>query len=794
MPDDQQVGVNALDLHSSSSSSNKLNKAVQGDLSSQRGLSLIHKHKLRQTRVKSPARCHSFASDTVSGTVSSTRTLSIYFIHTYVCLTGIDAEEEPPPAFAPRHSPPPPPAEPVSVAAAVDVPSSPPPSYSAELLPGPSTISTLNAPVAAETPAQTLTADEWPPLFLLPSWLDVERLPVWQEAEQDQDLLRAWRRDEISGLPLEERARRHHMLRKRRERLERRRQASISETLSQLQQRTPPPTATTQAESSAAATTAPDPESSLTAFMKATNDYIAQNFPQHDPSARQQEDSDNDEPRRSSSGSDAESDQTEPAGLKRRHPNRILPLVTPRMPAITTWDDKGEQTNANSNVLPKPGSVTMWGQDSNTRPDSGTRSPATRSPASNASSDVNEDRRELGRRHSALLVRPLSIKRKPPPIPAPRRWAQAVERASSDSPTETEDAASSTAGESGKSSERPRSGQFSTRMQALRERFENKPQSAPPIPPRRSRLGQRNSTEVPPSRPTSTIQEDAEDPQPSTVHQAPLPALPAENSLGISSSLKRAPSREEQEAARSMSSVAAAPEREDEQPSFRDSFQRISLSDAPWPLEHRESQTSQVEHVQPAPAPRADSPEMSLRPQSSPPRPSSAPVETTPQSTTNSVPEAQARPAVPAGPALEPSRSYSSQGERSPPAPPARQPSVQYTELDALASRISDQRVQTGEAYDDIVLLSEILGPHQPQRPGVTNATLDTATDASGGGPVQQQNAQKREEEEIWDSIPVLPVEEQRRRTDPKTGKTRIKLSCGGVSVNKCQVSILLNV
>lgn len=37
-------------------------------------------------------------------------------------------------------------------------------------------------------------------------------------------------------------------------------------------------------------------------------------------------------------------------------------------------------------------------------------------------------RREDGRRHSALLTRPLSIKRKPPPLPAPRRWA-AVARA-----------------------------------------------------------------------------------------------------------------------------------------------------------------------------------------------------------------------------------------------------------------------------------------------------------------------------------------------------------------------------
>lgn len=99
--------------------------------------------------------------------------------------------------------------------------------------------------------------------------------------------------------------------------------------------------------------------------------------------------------------------------------------------------------------------------------------------------------------------------------------------------------------------------------------------------------------------------------------------------------------------------------------------------------------------------------------------------------------------------------------------PTQRQASVHYTELDALASRINDERVSTGEAYDDILLLSEVLGPHQ-----------------SGGA------SHKAREAELWDQIPVLPVEETRRRTDPKTGKTRIKLSCGGVSVNKCQVRV----
>lgn len=51
--------------------------------------------------------------------------------------------------------------------------------------------------------------------------------------------------------------------------------------------------------------------------------------------------------------------------------------------------------------------------------------PEVPSPPAGASS-ADSYRREEGRRHSALLVRPLSVRRKPPPVPAPRRWAAAA--------------------------------------------------------------------------------------------------------------------------------------------------------------------------------------------------------------------------------------------------------------------------------------------------------------------------------------------------------------------------------
>lgn len=567
--------------------------------------------------------------------------------------------------------------------------------------------------------------DDWPPLFLLPSWLDVEHLPAWQESTQDQELLGAWRRDELSGLPVEERARRHHLRRKRRDRLERRNQRLAT---AQIQQ------------------TAPhlDPQSSLSDFMKATNDFIASHFPQSDQQQQPQSQPQQQHSQPPSREDTSDSSESEPAPsppVRRLSPRRkqdVFALATPALPAVTVWDtlEAVPEEEPEREVLPSPSSVTVWGDrnsssnnNNNTKRQShiaGEASPPPRSSESAASSDL-EDRRMAARRHSALLVRPLSIKRKPPPVPAPRRWARAVERASSISSPSGDDEQQEI--DRSSSSSRPLSGSFSPRIQALREQFEGRPRQPPPVPePRRSRLNE---------RPTSI----------SSSLQSPPPEIIPETDLS-----RQAPSEELL------------------QPSYRDQFERITLTDGPTrpsmpprsssvsaePLQSQAISTLEPEDVVPEPSSLVETErqmiETSQTPLHAEEEPANASASTIPTSTSaESVPEAES-----AG---------GSEHQQ-----PRRQQSAQYTELDVLASRINDQRVSSGEAYDDIVLLSEVLGPHQP-----------TPRAASG-------TQQKDMEEEVWDQIPVLMVEESRRRVDPKTGKTRIKLSCGGVNVNKCLV------
>lgn len=475
--------------------------------------------------------------------------------------------------------------------------------------------------------------------------------------------------------------------------------------------------------------------------MQATNEFIAQNFPKS-PRIKSEEDSDS-----------SDSEPNEPPVPPRRSARRPNSLTrsSPRVSGVTMWDHLGtvQEEEPNIDILPTPPTVTVWGQEQSQqpRPSSPTR---PKSPTSNISSDL-EDRRQVARRHSALLVRPLSIKRKPPPVPAPRRWAKVVERTSSmSSPSGDENENTPLA------TNRPLSGSFSPRIQALREQFETH-RRPPPVPPRRSRVDDRpisiSSTLQTPPTASGSVLPDAIYEEPSSVYNT-----------------------------QSQPVIEAAPS----EPSYRGQLERISLTDRPSPSFEPDSSSifeqSEIERSA-SPQPQELTEDVGNRPDarsiqaayaslvgSTEPRtstdPAPAPQEAAPlpppTTTTVASEPAALAPVAPAPPTAPEASSASSAR------PPSRQQSAQYTELDVLASRINDQRVRTGEAYDDIVLLSEVLGTHQPARS------------------VQQQ---KDMEEEVWDQIPVLMVEESRRRVDPKTGKTRIKLSCGGVNVNKCLVS-----
>lgn len=88
-----------------------------------------------------------------------------------------------------------------------------------------------------------------------------------------------------------------------------------------------------------------------------------------------------------------------------------------------------------------------------------------------------------------------------------------------------------------------------------------------------------------------------------------------------------------------------------------------------------------------------------------------------------------------------------------------------FTELDLLAARLEDERyAQDGTMYNQLNMLAEFLGDARP-KPAIT-------------------------EEEMDSSLAIVRVELVRRRVD-KNGKVKQKLSCAGVSVNKCPVSVL---
>lgn len=93
-----------------------------------------------------------------------------------------------------------------------------------------------------------------------------------------------------------------------------------------------------------------------------------------------------------------------------------------------------------------------------------------------------------------------------------------------------------------------------------------------------------------------------------------------------------------------------------------------------------------------------------------------------------------------------------------------RQQSVAYTDFDALLARLDREQggdVDDGRHYEEYLTIQEVLGTAKPTNV-ISNAD--------------------------WELLSVARIEVESRRVD-KNGKTKTKLSCAGVRVNKCTVS-----
>lgn len=94
--------------------------------------------------------------------------------------------------------------------------------------------------------------------------------------------------------------------------------------------------------------------------------------------------------------------------------------------------------------------------------------------------------------------------------------------------------------------------------------------------------------------------------------------------------------------------------------------------------------------------------------------------------------------------------------------------SFEYTDLDLLVARLDNQQaLEQGNGYDDLLVLSEIIGPALPS--SSTSATVQDRT------------------QRIIEDLPVAPVQIERRRVT-KDGRTKLKLSLMGVMVDRCSV------
>lgn len=104
------------------------------------------------------------------------------------------------------------------------------------------------------------------------------------------------------------------------------------------------------------------------------------------------------------------------------------------------------------------------------------------------------------------------------------------------------------------------------------------------------------------------------------------------------------------------------------------------------------------------------------------------------------------------------------QREASP--PPQRQQSYEYTDLDLLVARLEEPSAAAqGAAYDDLLVISDIIGP-----------AVDAFT-----------SARDRENERAVEELPVAHVQVERRRIT-KDGRKKLKLSLMGVIVDRCSV------
>lgn len=93
---------------------------------------------------------------------------------------------------------------------------------------------------------------------------------------------------------------------------------------------------------------------------------------------------------------------------------------------------------------------------------------------------------------------------------------------------------------------------------------------------------------------------------------------------------------------------------------------------------------------------------------------------------------------------------------------PGRQQSYEYTDLDLLVARLdSPAAAEQGASYDDLLILSDVIGPANPSR----SASHIRAVE----------------------DLPVAPIMVERRRVT-KDGRKKLKLSLMGIIVDRCSV------
>ncbi|KAI0654829.1 hypothetical protein C8Q70DRAFT_1023840 [Cubamyces menziesii] len=108
---------------------------------------------------------------------------------------------------------------------------------------------------------------------------------------------------------------------------------------------------------------------------------------------------------------------------------------------------------------------------------------------------------------------------------------------------------------------------------------------------------------------------------------------------------------------------------------------------------------------------------------------------------------------------------------------------LQITDLDVLASRLVEDGARSGENYEGLLLVSEIIGPAAPGAP--TPAPLANLASEAGSATATLANTSTEKA-----TVPYIGQVEVQRRRVLKDGRVKLKLSLLGVAVDRCGVCL----